>query len=1137
MSVPLKIDNRNYNDIVEQTVKLAQHYTAQEKSESVSNQLEYLRDRTLAEDIKDADSKIVAKSGTLIDQKLSEEIVKVTSKEKINVKVKGWSKPENPDAGLALIRIFGRMTATAIDRLNRVPDKNFLAFLDLIGTQIQPPQPARVPLTFSLAEGSPIDAFVPAGTQVAAPPTEGQAEEVVFETERDLVVTTTQLKAAIVRQPNQHKLDRYSDSTLRATGEQNLVFPAFEAETPIEHFLYLACDNLTSLPGEKAVTLTFLSTQVAKLQQLFSEWRYWDGKTWQTLNSQPTQPIALGSLEVTIQALPAIEPQTVNAIEARWLRVSWDGSQQDMTALPTIDRIQAQASVNVNQNPIAPVSCLFNTSPIDLSKDFYPFGEQPRFNDTFYIAHELSQPATVTIAITLSDGIPVRTDGGVQLAWETWNGSKWEDLSLSSDSSQTASRFLGSGNVKLTLPATVAPTEINGESHYWLRVRILKGNYGTSAEANQSPVFATLSELAQANQNRLKVSSVRGFIEGDAIQILSATPVNATVSSIEFATKTLILATNLTAQQNAGTLVQVTSTTSGIQPPSVKSLTYTYSSKPPLTACLTYNDFKYDDFTDNIRSWVHSESARFTPFVRNPEPNPALYLGFDRPFANRPIALYFQVESPQPWEVAIGTNSGDREPVRLVWEYASSNTSDWVRLGVEDETQAFADRGLIRFIAPPDLAKRTEFGVEFYWLRVRWEAGEFRVKPFLRRVLTNTIWASQTNAIAGELLGSGNGNPQQVVRTAQVPILLGQRLEVREREMPSPEEQAAIERQEGKDALTVIPAGEGETQDIEAVWVRWHEVTDFYESGPRDRHYTVDRLTGAIYFGDGQNGAMPPQGRNNIRLSYRTGGGQHGNLPDRTVTQLKTTVPYVDGVTNLEAAGGGGDRESIARVQERGPKILRHGGKAVTVQDFEDLAYEASTEIARVKAIVPEFDPLDPKLWIDPSPVNPKLSEQVSEHGKVKVVDRGKVTLLIVPYSSAAQPTPSLALIDRVRDYIRSRCSPTVDLLVAAPQWQQVSVTTELVPTSLDVADAVRIAARSRLEQFLHPLTGGPEGRGWAFGREPHLSDIYALLESIAGIDRIRSLQIGDGRSETPNKSSRNDRFLIYSGKHQIDLI
>jgi hypothetical protein len=1102
MSVPPKIDNRTYNDIVEQTVKFAEKFSDWQQGDSQA------------------------------------------------------------DAGGALIRIFGRMATLVIDRLNRVPDKNFLAFLDLIGTQIQPPQPARVPLTFFLVQGSPGDAFVPAGTQVAAPPTEGQVEEVVFETERDLVVTTAQLTVAIVRQPNkldnnQNKRDYYSDYTLQATGgvagEQNPVFPAFEATTEIEHFLYLASDNLTSLPGKKAVTLTFNAanaTETAKLQKLFSQWSYWDGETWQLLNPQLTLTIDPTTVKATISSLPAIQPQTVNAIEAQWLRVSLDGSQQEMTALPNIDRIQA--SVTVSETQLAPDSCLFNVSPIDLSKDFYPFGEQPRFNDTFYIAHDeaFSQPnATVTLSVTLSKEIPVRTDGGVQLVWETWDGSSWYNLlDTSKSNSDPASRFLAGGDVKLTLPTTVARAEINGESHYWLRVRILNGNYGTSAAANQSAVFATLSEVAEANQNRLKVSSVRGFIPGDSIQILSATPISASVSSIDSAT-TLVLKENLGTAQPAGTLISVTSTSSGIQPPSVKSLTlaYTYSSTPPLAHCLTYNNFKYDDFTKYTLDGVQNEPKSFTPFVRNPDPHSALYLGFDRPFANRPIALYFQVEPPQPEEVAIGTNSSDPKPVQLVWEYGSSNTSDWVRLGVEDETQAFTDRGLIRFIAPPDWAKQAEFGVEFYWLRVSWEAGEFRAKPRLRRVLTNTIWASQTNTIAGELLGSGNGNPQQVVRTAQVPILLGQRLEVREREMPSLEEQAAIEREEGKDALTVVLTGEGETQDIEAVWVRWHEVTDFYDSRPRDRHYTVDRLTGAIYFGNGQNGAMPPQGRNNIRLCYRTGGGKQGNLPAQTVTQLKTTVPYVDRVTNLEAAGGGGDRESMAQVQERGPKILRHGGKAVTVQDFEDLACEASTEVARVKAIVPEFDPLDPNLWLNPQDKN---FINLDKHREVNVPDGGKVTILILPYSTAAQPTPSLALIDRVRDYIQARCSPAVDLLVAAPQWRNISVTAELVSTSLDVADAVRIAAQSHIEQFLHPLTGGTQGRGWAFGREPHLSDIYALLESIAGVDHIRSLallesivgvdrilplQIGDGESDTQNTPSK-DRFLIYSGKHQITV-
>ena len=68
----------------------------------------------------------------------------------------------------ALVNIFARYAEIVIQRLNKVPDKNFLAFLDLLGVSLTPPQPARAPLLFALATGSDVDAFVPAGTQVAA---------------------------------------------------------------------------------------------------------------------------------------------------------------------------------------------------------------------------------------------------------------------------------------------------------------------------------------------------------------------------------------------------------------------------------------------------------------------------------------------------------------------------------------------------------------------------------------------------------------------------------------------------------------------------------------------------------------------------------------------------------------------------------------------------------------------------------------------------------------------------------------------------------------------------------------------------------------------------------------------------------
>src|SRR5687767_7791673 len=80
----------------------------------------------------------------------------------LHAKVDKWSETDSngkPDqASAALIGIFARFSEIVIQRLNQVPGKNLLAFLDLLGLARQPPQPARVPLTFKLAAGSVSDA-------------------------------------------------------------------------------------------------------------------------------------------------------------------------------------------------------------------------------------------------------------------------------------------------------------------------------------------------------------------------------------------------------------------------------------------------------------------------------------------------------------------------------------------------------------------------------------------------------------------------------------------------------------------------------------------------------------------------------------------------------------------------------------------------------------------------------------------------------------------------------------------------------------------------------------------------------------------------------------------------------------------
>jgi hypothetical protein len=1360
-----------------------------------------------------------------IDSRSYDEIVAQT--EALAQKFTDWQPRADgkPDAGRALIRIFSRMAATVRDRLNQIPEKSFLAFLDLIGTEIAPPQPARAPLTFSLAESSPEDAFVPAGTQVAAPAADEQQAEVVFELESELVVARSQLQAVFVRQPQS---DRYSDNTNAALGVTDQDYPAFVATQPIQHHLYLACDELFTLPGKKTATLTLRSAMASTLQKLPITWAYWDAEAiaWKTLsgivtgltltldthllqikvapgngitpdgaelllaveqvidlanvdgqnytgetilvllgqqNSQTTivirevttsesltncvclavlevgagnagtlshgVPSASGAVTewtVTFKQLAALKPHTINDQTAGWIRACLEMPLLSNANLPTLASVIAKIDIKpadaTQKQNLVPDACVFNTAPLDIEKDFFPFGEQPRFNDTFYLASREAFVANqeVTITVKLRQPGKAGTDD-LEIDWEYWNGAKWQLLGSSNQFNDESAAFTQKDkNISFTVPADIAPKSINGEENYWVRTRIVRGNYGeaaTSQKIGETPITIKAQKAGEPD-------------------VVSTIPIYG-LSAATFS------------------------------PPIIESLnlSYTLTQTRAVSACLTYNDFTYasqvttgseavktgaktlrvadatlfqkgDRIVINPVGSSTQETGQieqvsgtdavitvtapltqdhlkgislfreFQPFKPTSDQNPALYLGFDRAFPNRPITFYAQVQPLQPGTLSerttrikaaaasnqaklqveqiggfrveqairIAPGSGlqeDREiiaiqpergsdqageftlkqplshdqaqgtrieqissPPRLVWEYCSADQPQiWKSLVASDETSGLTERGLIRFIGPTDFVPCQVFGRRLYWLRLRWMEGDFLVQPRLRQMLINTTWATQSVKLENEGLGSSTGNPDQVFLTNQYPVLPGQRLEVREDLSPS--EQKALEDRD-RYALTLV---HNEVGELEAIWVCWQEVTDFYGSTRDDRHYVLNHLTGEVRFGDGQRGRVPPVGRQNIRLAqYHTGGGNQGNKPANTITQLKTTIPYIDRVTNVEAAMGAANQESLERVKERGPKQLRHRDRAVTAQDMEDLAFEASAEVVRARAIPPRFsDELEwlptyhipivrpgtidieqftwteqtdlqvafyapeqatpkaqqvfaknqqkltytitadmlasgsaqvptfplaqPLIWrvtlLNPNandvsngfgtivyptgtPDAPTSASKAIEFSRLtsrphrEVVEAGQLELVIVPRSIAKQPTPNLALLERVETYITARCTPTLAFRVTEPTWVEVTITATIATLSFEGADATRNRALHTLTQFLHPLSGSATGRGWEFGRRPQESDIYAVLEAVEGVDYVKTI---DPISLQPQiTETTSPYFLIYSGTHTIRI-
>jgi hypothetical protein len=147
----------------------------------------------------------------------------------------------------------------------------------------------------------------------------------------------------------------------------------------------------------------------------------------------------------------------------------------------------------------------------------------------------------------------------------------------------------------------------------------------------------------------------------------------------------------------------------------------------------------------------------------------------------------------------------------------------------------------------------------------------------------------------------------------------------------------------------------------------------------------------------------------------------------------------------------------------------------------------------------------------------------------------GVVSVIIVPHSATAQPRPSNELRRRVHDFLQERSLPGINVAVVGPQYLAVKVDVELVPTSRDVSHAVAQAVDDTLRRFLHPLTGGSDGQGWAFGRLPERSQLMAQIGAVPGVDHIRSLTIAAEADEGQTEAIRQTgRFLIYAGSLNI---
>ena len=390
----------------------------------------------------------------------------------------------DPVAG-TLIRLFSRMAEGLLQRLNKVPDKCFIAFLDMLGIGLEAPRPARTALVFTPAKKASGDIVVPSRTQ-SATKNGADGAAVVFETEKDLALTQVRIVRAV--SASNGWWAGHASALPEGTGDA--IETLFKGTRVIPRRLYLSHEAFFGMKDATSVMIGMAFEGTVTKEALAAiEW-FKPGENGENETLNPDISISGDAATFSFHNLVGVPETTLIGFEketgssgewtGRWIAADFPGSE---SPLPAITSITASVEISKSSSPpFTPELAFFNSAPIDLGRDFQPFGEKPKFNDAFFFASSdvfSKAGATVTAQVVLSNGIAVPDSVDIFLVWEYWDGTAWADLSPL-DNSTGASKFIHDGAVSFPCPE-IQKSTVNGEEDYWIRVRLVRGDYGQEA--------------------------------------------------------------------------------------------------------------------------------------------------------------------------------------------------------------------------------------------------------------------------------------------------------------------------------------------------------------------------------------------------------------------------------------------------------------------------------------------------------------------------------------------------------------------------------------------------------------------------------------------------------------------------------
>lgn len=327
-------------------------------------------------------------------------------------------------------------------------------------------------------------------------------------------------------------------------------------------------------------------------------------------------------------------------------------------------------------------------------------------------------------------------------------------------------------------------------------------------------------------------------------------------------------------------------------------------------------------------------------------------------------------------------------------------------------------------------------------------------------------------------VGTGSGGPGQSFVLPTTPLVAGEGVQV------------GIQVPDATAASGQAVVRGGKTYRI------CREVQVFADARPGEAVYRLDRSSGVLSFSwypPGSRAPVVPGAGMAVLVSYRTGGGESGNVPAGTLTLLRDPLPEGIKVTNPAPATGGRDAEELADALRRGPADFQARDRAVTASDYEVLATR-NGGVARAHAVARR----EAWAFAGPGEVEVVLVPHVPHNQR----PQGRVTREALAANAREQVRAEVAA------HLAERATIGAKPVVAWGNYKQVAVDARVVVRPDENPDAVRERILTRLARTINPIPDPDDDTGAGFGRPLRVSNLYRVLEQaepgVQYVDQLR---------------------------------